>query len=164
MPVHHESDRALEITYRRKQATMNFWKPFAQKGRVVEQGFKETYALGMTEEPITIHGVKGYALYFDLAAPDKQPIQEREESAAGRTATGKSKAARTAKKQAPTTETASPTVETAATAKDLTEANEMIRKLHADLEKQDDLLDERYAQIEEFEKRLKAYEEKYGQL
>lgn len=158
MPVDSEATKGLKVVYRRKQASINLWKPFQ---RSVEKGYTEVYSLDMTEEPITILDVKGYALYFDLATVDKQPIQEREEPAPSAKASGKTKASRSTAKSDATTSGQTTTEETADTP---AEAAAEIRRLNEAIDKRDEQLEELDSQIDELEKRLNAYREKFGPL
>lgn len=156
MPVDSEATKALEVSYRKKVASINLWKPLQ---RSVEKGYNEIYALDMTDTPITAHGVKGYALYIDLAHPDTQPIQERDESAPAAEVPGKTKA--TKKTSAATS---APGKADGATTPTSTDPAEEIRRLNKSIDERDEMLDERDTEIDELLKRLHAYEEKYGRL
>lgn len=150
--------KAVEINYHKKQAHLNLWKPFEESGKMVEKGYKEIYALEMTEEPITIHGVSGFALYIYLVEPKKESIQPRPEGTSRRPSkkeNAKTSASTTAK--VPSTNAGSTTASPA-------EESEQLQKLRKELTERDEKLDARDAEIDELMAQLQAYRERFGSL
>ncbi|HLO02672.1 MAG TPA: hypothetical protein VK191_06160 [Symbiobacteriaceae bacterium] len=165
MPTHHKSNKAVKIRYSKGLANINLFGPFDEMGRLVEKGFRESFALAITSEPVTIHGVKGFALYFSLTQFLKESIKERdEETAEGSVKTTKKRAA-TAQTQSPTPEI---TAETAsaqpATAPEATEPAAEDEEYSALERINEQMLADSDEKIRELERKLKAYEKKLGKL
>lgn len=104
MPVHHTSDKALEVTYTKGQAYVNFWLPFEGINKIVQKGYREVYDVWMTDEEVPIHGVFGYALYFSMEKFKEETVSPRDGDAvpaepSTKTTSGKAK---TAKKESET--------------------------------------------------------------
>jgi hypothetical protein len=173
MPVHPTATKGVKITYQRKEAHINFWGAFQEFSRTVEKGFREYYQLEITDEPITIHGMKGYALFFSLEEYEKEPISERDETAESATTrvkvSGKSAKSGPTAKAGAESNTSGPesaaTETTPATAPEPSGAPEAEEDNFAlALQELNEMLDNREATIEELKARLKGYEEKFGQL
>lgn len=167
MPVHHQTAKGVKITYQRKEAHLNFWGPFEQIARTVEKGYREYYELEMTDELVTIHGVKGFALYFSLVKYGKEPVSEGEGRGTARTKESSSTRAKSASKSSPASAaTTTPAADGRANAPAETAGSPEAEADHyaAAMQELTEMLDSRDAQIEEIEAKLKAYEEKYGKL
>lgn len=164
MPVGPKANNAVDITYSKKLASINFWKPFQKSGKVVQKGYKEYYALEMTEEPIVILGVKGFALYCSLEHFQEEAIQRREPS----TTAGKSSRRRISPQRTAGTTTPTVTAQGAAEAADATPSDPAVEadlpELSAGDRAYETMLDERDAKIKELEKQLKAFKKQHGDL
>lgn len=168
MPTHHKSNKAVKISYSKGLASMNLFGPFDEMGRLVEKGFRESFALAMTTEQVTIHGVKGFALYFNLTQFLKESIQERDETAEPRVRTTK-KRATSAKEQSPTPEVTATTDAATDAAPPATAAAESESAAadasYSAVERiNEEMLAARDEKIHELERKLKAYEKKLGKL
>jgi hypothetical protein len=175
MPSHHKANKAVEITYQNKQACLNLFGPFQDMGRMVEKGYKEHYYLEMTDEPMMIHGVTGYALYFSLAEYGKEPISQRDESDDEPTAPKKvSRAAKAGSKaetagkvggspqkessgQPASADTGAPPQAASAPEAEEDDFVMLVKELN-------EAIDSRDAEIDEIKAKLKAYQEQFGKL
>lgn len=59
---------------------INLWKPFSGFGKKAPKGKREYYAVEVTDEPIEMDDVKGFALWVHLVPYDEQPIKSRKKS------------------------------------------------------------------------------------
>lgn len=159
MPSHHKSNKAVKITYNKGLANINLFGPFDEMGRLVEKGFRESFALAITQEPVTIHGVKGFALYFSLTHSLKESIKERP-STPGTTRTPKQPSRKqSATPEATATADSSPAAQEQqgpATHKTEGEAQSVLERIN------DEMLAERDDKIHDLEQKLKEYEKKLG--
>lgn len=78
MPVHHTTPKSIEVTYNKGVANINLWRPFEGLNKIVEKGYRESYELWMTEEPVEVHKVKGYALYFSMETFETESVSARD--------------------------------------------------------------------------------------
>lgn len=78
MPAVNSTDPdAVEVAYSRSAFMVNLYDHFHVLGRVVLEGTKEIYAWQATEESVEVGGLKGRALYIELAPPRVEAIRSK---------------------------------------------------------------------------------------
>lgn len=165
MPVHHTVDKSIDVTYHKGQAHFNMWLPFEGLNKIVEKGYRENYDLWITDEPVEIHGVSGYALYFSMETYKRESVSERDgvTTPAGqstKTTTPKSKPESKASHAADSTTT--PTGQAAKTESptELQMMAEELAEAESDKTLYLDLLDQKDKQIKELQAQLEALQGK----
>lgn len=146
MPVGSKATRGVDVTYHKGRAMISLWQAFDESKRV-EEGYREYYGLWRTPEPVTIHETTGWAVYFSMEHREKEQASTRETTEAE--AQPKAKKAK-AKAKAP--------VEEAKTEA----ADEVDQEQWSEV--YDEIIAEQDLKLKELEKRLKAYEDRFGKL
>jgi hypothetical protein len=168
MPVHHTATKAIKISYSKGQAHINLWGPFEGRNKIVEKGYRESYDLYMTDDPIKIHDVTGYALYFSMETFEKELQSKRdgEPLAIGESALERSNQA---SKPSPAPQAASQAANASATSAPEPAKDAGVEQLEVELAEAAestklylDMLDQKDAQIKELKEQLKALQEGLG--
>lgn len=163
MPTHHKAGKSVEITYQDKQACINLFAPFDEMGKLVPKGYRQSFYLEITDEPMTIQGITGYALYFSLTEYKEEAISPREEAEGAPPAPEKKSSKAKGSKKSPDAPS-TPTAEAAEAAPSAVAGTPNEEHGALLVQELNEMINSRDAEIEEIKAQLKAYKERFGQL